>query len=167
MNPSSSPVVNQHIAGLPNNAEAAAVTHTMSPQRGQVNVHSGPEVQQFGHAIVGDGQPISDVIDGKIVVQGASTPAAASTCSTAAVTGGDHQHHHHVHHTAAGAAVSDPPKDYLHDGSTYASGASNQSYSDVGSDERPGLMTRVKETIPGTHEHQQKKEHDGNLAVYM
>lgn len=70
---------------------------------------SGPDVEQFGHTTVGDGQRISDVRDGRIVVPG----------SSAAIAG---QHCHYAHHTADGVAVSDPQKEYVHDGSTYATG---------------------------------------------
>lgn len=84
---------------------------------------SGPEVQHFGHAIVGDGVPISDVREGRITVPGASYNS---------ITDGGHHlhqhihghehHHHHPHHTPDGAAISDPPKDFVHDGTTYATG---------------------------------------------
>lgn len=46
-----------------------------------------------------------------------------------------------------------------------SAGATDESH-DAGSD-RPGLMTRVKEAVPGTREHQQKKEREDGLAVYM
>lgn len=39
------------------------------------------------------------------------------------------------------------------------SGASHES--------KPGLATRIKEVLPGTHEHKEKEAREGDLAVYM
>jgi hypothetical protein len=34
-------------------------------------------------------------------------------------------------------------------------------------DSKPGLASRIKEAIPGTHEHKEKAEREGDTAVYM
>jgi hypothetical protein len=34
-------------------------------------------------------------------------------------------------------------------------------------DGKPGLATRIKEALPGTHEHKEKEAREGDLAVYM
>lgn len=60
----------------------------------------GPEVQQYGHTRVGDGEPISDVVGGRIHVRGAASDLQP--------------HDQHVH--------ADSTKDMLHDGTTYAAG---------------------------------------------
>lgn len=49
----------------------------------------------------------------------------------------------------------------------FVPGASGDSYLDDDADVRPGLVTRIKEATPGTREHKQKIEHEGDTAVYM
>jgi hypothetical protein len=64
------------------------------------NTGTGPEVQQYGHTRIGDGQPISDVVGGKIHVRGAASDL--------------HPHDQHAH------ISQDSPKEVLHDGTTFA-----------------------------------------------
>jgi hypothetical protein len=63
--------------------------------------------------------------------------------------------------------VNDPTKDFVHDGTTYATGATGEPYTDDDIGTRPGLMTRIKEAVPGTREHKQKAQQEDGLAVYM
>lgn len=68
---------------------------------------AGPEVQQYGHTRVGDGQPISDVVGGKIHVRGAAS---------------DLHPQHQQHDQLVDDIHPDDQKDLLHDGTTYAHG---------------------------------------------
>jgi hypothetical protein len=135
-------IINKHIASPPPANCPMAITETMSPNKKTLNFHAGPEVQQFGHTRIGDGEPIIDVVGGKIHVRGAASDLAGHHLS-------DQGHELH----------QDPNKELLHDGSTYAHGGSH--------DSKPGLVTRIKEALPGTHEHKEKEQREGDLAVYM
>lgn len=83
-----------------------------------LHVHAaGPDVEQYGHARIGDGQAISDVVGGKIHVRGAASGLAYGGPAHLMT-----HHVHHVHHTADGTAVDDPRREFVHDGTTYATG---------------------------------------------
>ncbi|WIA31520.1 hypothetical protein OEZ86_002412 [Tetradesmus obliquus] len=137
-------IINKHLASPPPAHHPMAITETMSPNKKTLNFHAGPEVQQYGHTRVGDGQPVSDVVGGKIHVRGAAS---------------DLHPQHQQHDQLVDDIHPDDKKDLLHDGTTYAHGASHES--------KPGLATRIKEVLPGTHEHKEKEAREGDLAVYM
>lgn len=68
---------------------------------------------------MGDDTPISDVRGGKVAAPGASTAGLR-----AAGNFNDGQnYHHHSHHTPDGAAISKRASEFVHDGTTYATGA--------------------------------------------